>query len=167
MNGLLECFHSLVLCAQKQTFLLNIQWMRKQWSTEAAHFLSLTSQLKLIYFLGQMSFSFQPRGQKNFETFSGIFFTWVDDLRTPRGQWTMRKMLLIWLWFSTWILWHWKSVSRKSKNLKITHFPFKFFFFKTLNWKVVQNTWSEESILFSTEADFQAKSQSQSLRTKR
>lgn len=32
------------------------------------------------------------RGQKT-ETFSGIFFTWVDDLRTPRGQWTMRKML--------------------------------------------------------------------------
>ena len=130
MNGLLECFHSLDLCAQKQTFLLNIQWMGKQWSTEH---IFCHSELKLIYLLGQMSFSFQPPAvttwSKNFETFSGIFFTWVDDLRTPSGQWTMRKMLLIWLWFSTWILWQTfsKSGSRKSKNLKIAHFPLKFF----------------------------------------
>ena len=64
--------------------------------------------------------------KKNFETFSGIFFTWVDDLRTPRGQWTMRKMLLIWLWFSTWILWQnhtIRTVKFLSKNSILTKPP--------------------------------------------
>ena len=61
-----------------------------------AHFLSLRAQAYLPF--GSDVFQLPTSCsnhvvKKNFETFSGIFFTWVDDLRTPRGQWTMRKML--------------------------------------------------------------------------
>ena len=131
MNGLLECFHSLDLCAQKQTFLLNIQWMGKQWSTEAAHFLSLTSQLKLIYLLGQMSFSFQPvtTWSKKLWNFLWHFFHvswWLED-----PSWTMNNEKdafdLTLIFYLNFVAKFWKSGSRKSKNLKIVISPLNSF----------------------------------------
>ena len=92
MNGLLECFHSLDLRVHKNK---PFCWIFSEWeNNEAQDFLSLLSAY--LPFGSDVSASNHSatttRGQKN-ETFSGIFFTWVDDLRTPRGQWTMRKML--------------------------------------------------------------------------